>query len=136
MSGRISKGARQWSMEGWGGVMGIAPAKNHDFNDILSVFSSFLIITGKVLLFSIIIQHILTSFCSCCDFFCPPPHHSLRVLAGMAGGGSDRLREVGGDRLRGPTAPPGRPTRPPSSYIVVSNRGIKYYNHQFSEQSW
>ena len=48
--------------------MGKAPAKNHNFNDVLSVFFN---IIYKVLSFSVIFQHILTFFCSLFTFFCP-----------------------------------------------------------------
>ena len=47
-------------MEGWRGVWGGAPAKNHGFNDILSVFSSFQMIISKLLSASVIFEHILT----------------------------------------------------------------------------
>ena len=68
--------------EGWGGVCGSAPAKNHGFEDILYVFSSFSMIIYKILSYTI--STYLTSFCS---FFGIFPH--LDPGRGGDGGKSD-----------------------------------------------
>ena len=60
---------------------GAEPQQNHNLIDILSLFSSFHMITGRVLSFSIIFQHIFEPLCPFCGVFPPLP---LRVLAGKA----------------------------------------------------
>ena len=61
-----------WEQDGWGGMWGGVPANNNDFNDILSVFSSFHMIIDKVLSFSVIFQHNLRFFGYFVAFFAPP----------------------------------------------------------------
>ena len=70
------------------GGMGRSLSKNHDLIDILSFFSSFHLISGRVLSFSIIFQHIFESFCPFCGVFPPLP---LRVLAGGESRGMGRV---------------------------------------------
>ena len=56
---------------------GAEPQQNHNLIDILSLFSSFHMITGRVLSFSIIFQHIFASFCPFSGVFPPLPPKGL-----------------------------------------------------------